>query len=41
MAEWQELKKSAVFAEEDIVHRRLSEEVLKDHLDDLLRVWRA
>jgi len=41
MKEWEELKKSALFSEEDIVHLRLSEEVLADHVDDLLKIWRG
>jgi hypothetical protein len=41
MAEWEELKKSALFSEEDVVYLRLSEEVLKDHVDDLLKIWRG
>ncbi|SRR5579871_1507830 len=39
--EWEELKKSALFSEEDVVYLRLSEEVLKDQVDDLLRTWRG
>jgi hypothetical protein len=41
MAEWEELKKSALFSEEDVVYLRLSEEVLKDYVEDLLKVWRG
>jgi hypothetical protein len=41
MAEWQDLKKSALFSEEDVVYLRLSEEVLADQVDDLLHIWRG
>jgi len=41
MQEWEELKKSALFSEEDMVYLRLSEEVLKDQVDDLLKIWRG
>jgi hypothetical protein len=41
MVEWEELKKSALFSEEDVIYLRLSEEVLKDHVDDLLKIWRG
>lgn len=41
MAEWEELKKSALFSEEDAVYLRLSDEVLKNHVDDLLKIWRG
>jgi hypothetical protein len=41
MKEWEELKKSALFSEEDVVHLRLSEELLADHVDDLLKIWRG
>jgi Protoglobin len=41
LAEWEELKKSALFSEEDAVYLRLSEEVLKDQVDDLLKTWRG
>ena len=36
MEEWEELKKSALFSEEDVVYLRLSEDVLVDQVDDLL-----
>jgi hypothetical protein len=39
--EWEELKKSALFSEEDVVYLRLSEEVLTDHVDELLKAWRG
>ncbi len=41
MEEWAELKKSALFSEEDVVYLRLSEEVLADQVDDLLKTWRG
>jgi hypothetical protein len=41
LEEWEELKKSALFSEEDIVYLRLSEEVLADQVDDLLKTWRG
>jgi hypothetical protein len=41
MEEWEELKKSALFSEEDIVYLRLSEDVLADQIDDLLKIWRG
>jgi pimeloyl-ACP methyl ester carboxylesterase len=41
MDEWEALKKSALFAEEDVVYLRLSHDVLADHVDDLLTVWRG
>lgn len=41
LSDWEELKKSALFSEEDVVYLRLSEEVLKDHVNDLLKVWRG
>lgn len=41
MEEWDALKKSALFAEEDVVYLRLSHDVLVDHVDDLLTVWRG
>jgi hypothetical protein len=39
--EWEELKKSALFSEEDVVYLRLSETVLKDQVDALLTTWRG
>jgi pimeloyl-ACP methyl ester carboxylesterase len=39
MQEWEELKKSALFSEEDVVYLRLSQEVLADQVDDLLKTW--
>jgi hypothetical protein len=41
MSEWEELKKSALFSEEDVVYLRLSVEVLADQVDDLLKIWRG
>jgi len=41
MQEWEELKKSALFSEEDVVYLRLSEEVLEDQVPDLLKTWRG
>ena len=39
LAEWEDLKKSALFSEEDVVYLRLSESVLADQVDDLLKTW--
>jgi len=41
LAEFEELKKSALFSEEDVVYLRLSEEVLADQMGDLLKTWRG
>src|SRR4051794_14440102 len=41
LEEWEELKKSALFSEEDIIYLRLSEAVLADQVDDLLKIWRG
>jgi pimeloyl-ACP methyl ester carboxylesterase len=41
MDEWEELKKTALFSEEDVVYLRMSEDLLKDHVDDLLNAWRG
>jgi hypothetical protein len=41
MQEWEELKKSALFSEEDVVYLRLSEDVLADQVDELLQTWRG
>jgi Protoglobin len=41
LEEWEELKKSALFSEEDVVYLRLSEGVLADQVDDLLKTWRG
>jgi hypothetical protein len=39
--EWENLKKSALFSEEDAVYLRLSRDVLADQVDDLLDTWRG
>jgi hypothetical protein len=39
--EWNQLKLSAFFSDEDVVYLRLSYDVLKDQVDDLLKVWRG
>jgi hypothetical protein len=41
LAEWEELKKSALFSEEDVVYLRMSEEVPADQVPDLLKTWRG
>jgi hypothetical protein len=41
MEEWENLKLSAFFSDEDIVYLRLSHDVLKDQVTDLLTVWRG
>src|SRR5436309_2301633 len=41
MQEWEELKKSALFSEEDVIYLRLSEDVLADQVDELLQTWRG
>src|ERR1051325_4875541 len=41
MEEWEELKKSALFSEEDVFYLRLSEDVLIEQVDDLLKTWRG
>lgn len=41
MEEWEELKKSALFSEEDIIYLRLSEDILADQVSDLLKTWRG
>jgi pimeloyl-ACP methyl ester carboxylesterase len=41
MKEWEELKTSAFFSDEDIIYLRLSHDVLKDQVDELLKVWRG
>lgn len=41
MDEWETLKKSALFSEEDVFHLRLSRDVLADRVDELLKVWRG
>ncbi len=39
--EWETLKKSALFSEEDAVYLRLSYDVLVDQVDNLLDTWRG
>jgi pimeloyl-ACP methyl ester carboxylesterase len=39
--EWENLKKSALFSEEDTVYLRLSRDVLVDQVDNLLDTWRG
>jgi hypothetical protein len=41
LEEWETLKKSALFSEEDIVYLKLSYDVLKDQVDHMLQVWRG
>lgn len=41
LAEWEQLKKSALFSEEDIVYLRLSHDVLADQVEELLKAWRG
>jgi len=41
MKEWNELKLSAFFSDEDIIYLRLSHDVLADQVDELLKVWRG
>jgi pimeloyl-ACP methyl ester carboxylesterase len=41
MKEWEELKASAFFSDEDVIYLRLSYDVLKDQVADLLKVWRG
>lgn len=41
LAEWEQLKQSALFSEEDIVYLRLSHDVLADQVDELLKTWRG
>jgi hypothetical protein len=39
--EWEQLKKSALFSEEDVIYLRLSEHVLAGQVDNLLKIWRG
>jgi hypothetical protein len=39
--EFEELKKSALFSEEDVIYLRMSEKVLADQVGDLLQTWRG
>jgi hypothetical protein len=41
MEEWEQLKLSAFFSDEDVIYLRLSHDVLKDQVVDLLKVWRG
>jgi len=41
MGEWETLKKSALFSDEDVLYLRLSEDVLADQVPDLLKAWRG
>jgi hypothetical protein len=41
MMEWETLKKSALFSDEDIFYLRLSHDVLADQVGDLLKAWRG
>jgi hypothetical protein len=41
MDEWEQLKRSALFSEEDVVYLRPSRDVLADQVQDLLGVWRG
>lgn len=41
LAEWEDLKNSALFGEEDIVYLRRSEEILADQVPELLKTWRG
>ena len=41
MEEWETLKKSALFSEEDVFYLRLSHDVLADQVGDLLKTWRG
>src|ERR1035438_1298222 len=41
MKEWEELKKSALFSDEDVIYLRLSYDVLADQVSDLLKAWRG
>jgi pimeloyl-ACP methyl ester carboxylesterase len=41
MNEWEQLKRSALFSEEDVTYLRMSGDLLRDHVDDLLDAWRG
>ena len=41
MDDWEKLKQSAFFSDEDVTYLRLSYDVLKDQAEDLVRVWRG
>jgi len=41
MDDWEKMKQSALFTDEDVIYLRLSYEVLKDQAEDLVKVWRG
>jgi len=41
MDDWEKMKQSALFTDEDVIYLRLSHEVLKDQAEDLVKVWRG
>jgi hypothetical protein len=41
LEEWEQLKKSALFSDEDVIYLRLSQEVLEDQIEHLLAAWRG
>jgi pimeloyl-ACP methyl ester carboxylesterase len=41
MDDWERLKQSAFFSDEDIIYLRLSYDVLEDQVAELLKVWRG
>jgi hypothetical protein len=41
LEDWEALKKSALFSEEDVFYLRLSQDILADQVGDLLKVWRG
>jgi pimeloyl-ACP methyl ester carboxylesterase len=41
MDDWEKLKQSAFFSDEDVTYLRLSYDVLKDQAEDLVQVWRG
>src|SRR5689334_7817594 len=41
MEEWERLKASALFTDEDVIYLRLSYDVLKDQAEDLVAMWRG
>jgi Protoglobin len=41
LEEWESLKKSALFSEEDVVYLRLPYNVLAGQVEDLLKIWRG
>ena len=40
LEEWEMLKQSALFSEEEVFYLCLSHDVLADQVDDLLETWR-